>query len=59
MNSVLPMLYIIGNIGTWIYLMIEDWPDVHGVFSFLLMVGLNEVLASVWPVYWAILRWIF
>jgi hypothetical protein len=58
MDNLLALLYFVGNTGTWFYLMIKDWPHIHGIFSFIWMAACNEGIALVWPVYWAILRWI-
>ena len=58
MDSIVPILYFAGNVATWLFLMVEDWPDIHGVFSFFWIAGCNEVIALVWPVYWALLRWV-
>ena len=58
MDKLLALLYFAGNTGTWFFLMVEDWPHIHGIFSFIWMAICNEGISLVWPVYWAILRWI-
>jgi hypothetical protein len=52
------VVYLIGDVATFAYLMIQDWPDVRGIGTGILITAINVFLAQIWPIYWAALHWI-
>ena len=49
-------VYVIGDLGTWVYLSVEDWARM-GFFKWLLSTFVFDLfLATIWPIYWLILR---
>jgi hypothetical protein len=50
--------YIAGNIATFLFLVVEDWP-YFSAWNWIIILPINEFLAAIWPLYWLILRWIF
>lgn len=57
MGYILLVFWQIAAFATFVFLMIEDWPDI-GPVNWLILVPLNGFLAQIWPVYWAILHWV-
>jgi len=51
------VVYWIGNVGTFIKLTFFDG-YVYNWWNWMIAVPINEFLALIWPIYWAILRWI-
>ena len=51
-------LYVVGDIATFVYLMFVDW-DSFNWWNWLIIVPLNGIIASLWPIYWGLLHWVF
>lgn len=51
------VVYSIGWIGTFVFLTFLDGYDYNG-WNWLVAVPINGFLATIWPIYWAVLRWI-
>lgn len=51
--------YMLGGPLTYFYLMWVDWHQTHGVLAWVVTLAVNAFLAMIWPIYWAILHWIF
>jgi|TARA_B110000503_G_scaffold91149_1_gene137673 hypothetical protein len=52
------ILFVFADIATFIYLMVVDWPDVNA-WNWIIIIPVNVFLATIWPIYWGILHWIF
>ncbi len=50
--------YGIGNIGTFVYLMFFDG-YIYNAWNWIIAIPINMFLASIWPIYWGVLHWIF
>ena len=57
MNKFFTRTYFTGYIVTLICLVVEDWQSPSGIFAFLFCVGMDTVIATIWPLYWGILHW--
>lgn len=55
MKTVAAVAYWIGNLGTFFYLVYEDWPTFNW-WNWIIIIPINELLAFMWPIYWLILR---
>jgi hypothetical protein len=51
--------YVLGNLATFIFLILEGIGDVHGLLYWLLYIMACEIQAMIWPVYWGLIRWVF
>ena len=51
------IIYVIGNITTFIYLTFFDG-YIYNWWNWLIAIPVNEFLAMIWPIYWAILHWL-
>jgi hypothetical protein len=51
------VIYWIGNAATFIKLTFFDG-YVYNWWNWIIVLPLNEFLAAIWPLYWAIIRWI-
>lgn len=51
-------IYSIGGIATFIYLTFLDG-YVYNAWNWLIAIPVNLFLSMIWPVYWAVLHWIF
>ncbi|WP_168161420.1 hypothetical protein [Oceanicola sp. S124] len=58
MERYLVPIYLIGDAATFIYLIYKDFPDFNG-WNWIFIIPLDMIVAQVWPVYWAILHWVF
>ena len=54
------LAYILGNIGTTIYLFVDSFQNSDaGVLGWIfVIIPVNIFLGSIWPIYWAILHWL-
>lgn len=52
------IIWTTGTIGTFIYLTFFDG-FVYNAWNWIIAIPLNGFLASMWPIYWLILHWIF
>lgn len=57
-EGVLIAVYLLGDIATFVYLIFSDAADFNA-WNWLIIVPVDLFLASIWPVYWAILVPIF
>lgn len=55
MRTAALVVYVLGNLGTFLYLCWEDWPTFNW-WNWLVLIPINEILAAIWPIYWLILR---
>lgn len=55
MKSALWIIYWIGNFATFIKLTFLDG-YVYNWWNWIIALPVNEFLAAMWPLYWAILR---
>ncbi len=51
------VIYWIGNLGTFVKLTFFDG-YVYNWWNWIIAFPVNEFLAAIWPLYWAIIRWI-
>lgn len=51
-------LYFIAGPLTFVYLMFFDG-YVYNSWNWIVAIVLNTMLSSIWPIYWAILHWVF
>ncbi len=51
-------VYVLGDLATFVYLIAADAPDTHGL-AWLVVIPVDLFLATIWPIYWLILHWIF
>lgn len=58
-TTIFVIAYTIGQPATYIYLMWESWNQTEGVLGWVIMLGGNFFLSMIWPIYWAILHWLF
>lgn len=56
--GVLVAVYLTGDITTFVYLVVLDAADFNA-WNWLIIVPVDLFLASIWPIYWAILVPIF
>ncbi len=57
-NRVLIAIWAIGDIATFIYLVFFDGTN-YNWWNWLLIVPMDFILATMWPIYWLILRPLF
>lgn len=57
-EGVLLAVYLVGDIATFVYLIVSDAADFNA-WNWLIIVPVDFFLASIWPIYWAILVPIF
>lgn len=46
-----------GNLATFVYLTFFDGYN-YNAWNWMIAIIVNEFLAMIWPVYWAILHWV-
>lgn len=51
-------VYWIGDAATFVYLTFFHGYH-YNAWNWLVLVPLNAFLATIWPIYWLILRWLF
>jgi len=56
-GSFIPIIYGIGYIATYIYLVILDWQESPNFLAWLFCAGIDIFLATIWPIYWTLLHW--
>ena len=59
LDGALPIIYLLGTVFTDLYLCYVDWQTVDNFFALLICFALNTFLASIWPIYWGLLHWLF
>jgi len=57
-ESVLSAVYVIGQLATFIFLIITNWPGFNW-WNWIFLIPINFFLACIWPIYWVILVPIF
>ena len=51
-------IYFLVDIATFIYLtFLDDY--VYNSWNWIIAIPINLFLATIWPVYWGVLHWIF
>ncbi|MNE88087.1 hypothetical protein D3C80_1853500 [compost metagenome] len=55
MSKVLWAVYIAGNIVTFVKLTFFDG-YIYNWWNWIIALPVNEILASIWPIYWLIIR---
>lgn len=54
----LALIYILIDIGTFIYLTFFDGYE-YNAWNWLIAIPVNLFMATIWPLYWGLLHWIF
>lgn len=49
------LMYSIGSLATFVYLTFFDG-YIYNAWNWLIAIPVNALLASMWPIYWLILR---
>ena len=57
MNKLALIIYVAGNIATFVKLTFFDGYVYNG-WNWIIALPVNEFLAIIWPIYWAVLRWL-
>ena len=57
MAKLLLAIYLIGDLGTFVYLTFFDG-YVYNAWNWLIAVPVNTILAQIWPIYWGVIQWI-
>lgn len=52
------VVYVLGNIGTFVYLTFFDG-YIYTAWNWVIAIPVNLFVSSIWPIYWAILHWLF
>ena len=58
MQKLLVGLYITGDVATLLYLTFFDGYD-YTWWNWIIVVPINVFLATIWPIYWVVLRPLF
>ncbi|GAB2494124.1 hypothetical protein [Arenimonas alkanexedens] len=58
MKNILWVAFWVADFATFVYLTFLDGTD-YNWWNWLLIVPINAFLATIWPIYWLILRPIF
>lgn len=58
MERLVMMIYLLGNFATLIYLTFFDG-YIYTAWNWIIVLPVNIMVASIWPIYWAVLHWIF
>ncbi len=56
--AVMMWLYLLGDIATFIYRTFFDG-YVYNYWNWIIAIPVNMFLGTIWPIYWAILHWLF
>lgn len=56
-GKVLLPFYMLCTAATFVYLTFFD-DYVYTAFNWIVAIPVNFLLASIWPIYWLIIRWI-
>lgn len=57
MKNVATIVYWIGNVATFVKLTFFDGYIYNG-WNWIVALPVNELLSAIWPIYWAVLRWL-
>lgn len=57
-NQILIYLYLFIYATTFIYLTFFDG-YIYNAWNWLIAIPVNAFLATIWPIYWGILHWLF
>jgi hypothetical protein len=57
LQRVLLIVYAIGDLATFLYLTFFDG-YAYTAWNWIIAVPVNVFLATIWPLYWSIIRWI-
>jgi hypothetical protein len=52
------LAFIFGDIATFIYLTFFDGFN-YNAWNWIIAIPVNVFLATIWPIYWGVLYWIF
>ena len=58
MGSMVGLVFVFGDIATLIYLTFFDGYN-YTAWNWIIAIPANIFLASIWPIYWGILHWVF
>ena len=58
MPQLASLIYMLGSLGTFIYLTFFDG-YAYNAWNWLIAIPINLFLGAIWPIYWALLHWIF
>ena len=51
------IVYCLGDVATFVYLTFFDG-YVYNAWNWIIALPVNFFLATIWPLYWAIIRWL-
>ncbi len=57
MNRVIVYLWMLGDALTFVFLTFFDG-YAYNAWNWLIAIPVNVFLATIWPIYWGILRWV-
>ncbi len=57
-SEILGVLYAIIDLGTFVYLIVDDARDHGPWWHWLIFVPIDIFQAQIWPIYWAFLHWV-
>ena len=57
-GSLLSVCWFLGWPVTFAYLILQDNNTYHSVFSWLLLIVGDAMIATIWPLYWLIFHWL-
>ena len=57
MERLLVSIYILGDLGTFVYLTLFDG-YIYNAWNWVIAVPVNIFLSLIWPAYWGVLHWV-
>lgn len=57
-EKILGNIFFLGTFGTFIYLTFFDGYIYNG-WNWIVAIPVNLMLSGIWPLYWAVIRWLF
>jgi hypothetical protein len=57
MKTLAAVVYWVGDLGTFVYLTFFDG-YIYNSWNWIIAIPVNAFLATIWPLYWGIIRWI-
>ena len=57
-GTLVATIWFIGGPLTFIYLTFFD-NYAYTAWNWIIVVPMNAILSSIWPIYWAVLHWVF
>jgi hypothetical protein len=57
LRLVLTLAFLFGDVVTFIYLIVQDAPDIDRWWKWPIIIAIELFLSSIWPIYWGVLHW--